>query len=190
MQSFFQLFFKILSRAPLYVRGLVLWMNIRACGGTCASIPQVHKGFVLKYPPHAGLKLGHGLRIGPHCMIECPAGARLSIGDRVGLTAGVILSANFDVFIGDDCLIAEWVSIRDAEHSAHIGATIASQPLKLARVYIGNDVWIGRSSLILQGAHVGNGCIIGANSFLKNKTAEAFGVYVGTPAARIKTRAA
>lgn len=176
-------------RAPLYLRGLVLMLTVRACGGKCASVPRVDKGLTLRYPPHSGLVLGRGLRIGPGCMIECPPGALLSIGDGVGLTAGVTLSAHHEIVIGDNCLFAEWVSVRDGEHGTLAATTIASQPLRLGSVRIEDDVWVGRGSIVLQGTTLRRGCVLGANTFIKNKAADEFGIYVGTSPTKIKTRA-
>lgn len=176
-------------RVPLYLRGFSLYLKILACGGSCASIPRVDVGVVLRYPPHAGLKLGRGVRFGPYCLIECPPGARLEIGDRVGLTAGVTISAQQEIVIGNDCLFAEWVSIRDAEHGTRAGEAIASQDLTAAAIVIEDDVWLGKGSTVLQGAVIRRGCVLGANSFFKNKTTEAFGIYAGAPATLIKMRA-
>jgi acetyltransferase-like isoleucine patch superfamily enzyme len=188
MQKLFQVGIKVSHRALLYLRGFCLYLKIRACGGVCESVPRVEQGLVLRYPPHAGLKLGRGVRIGPNCLIECPPGAKLHIGDRVGLTAGVVLSAHEKVVIGNDCLLAEWVSVRDAEHGTHPGATIASQPLKHDAIRIEDDVWIGKGTIVLQGAVIQRGCVIGANSFFKSKTSEEFAIYAGVPAIRIKAR--
>ncbi|WP_230545066.1 CatB-related O-acetyltransferase [Mucilaginibacter sp. UR6-11] len=52
---------------------------------------------------------------------------------------------------------------------------------------IGNDVWIGVDSIVRRGVKIGNGAIIGANSFV-NSDVPPFAVAVGTPAKVIKYR--
>ena len=55
------------------------------------------------------------------------------------------------------------------------------------RTVIGNDVWIGAQAIIKQGVRIGNGAVIGANSFV-NKDVEAYSIVVGSPAKHIKYR--
>ena len=52
-------------------------------------------------------------------------------------------------------------------------------------VKIGNKVWIGENVVILAGAEIGDGCIIGANSVVKGKI-EKNQIVVGAPAMPIK----
>lgn len=52
-------------------------------------------------------------------------------------------------------------------------------PLKGDTV-IGNDVWIGQNVTLLPGVHIGDGCIIGANSVVA-KDIPPFSVAVGNP---------
>jgi len=54
-------------------------------------------------------------------------------------------------------------------------------------IYIKNDVWIGASSVIRRGITVGNGAVIGANSFV-NHDVPSFAVVAGSPAKIIKYR--
>ena len=55
------------------------------------------------------------------------------------------------------------------------------------RVIIGNDVWIGSHANILQGVHIGNGCVIGAGAVV-TKDIEPYSVVVGVPAKVRKKR--
>lgn len=52
---------------------------------------------------------------------------------------------------------------------------------------IGNDVWIGRGSVILPGVHIGDGCIIAACSVV-TRDVEPYSVVGGNPASLIKKR--
>ena len=52
---------------------------------------------------------------------------------------------------------------------------------------IGNDVWVGQNAVILPGVHIGDGCIIGANSVVGSDV-PLYSVAVGNPAKVIRKR--
>ena len=64
---------------------------------------------------------------------------------------------------------------------------------KLSKEYIrndtkiGHDVWIAAGSIIAQGVTIGNGAVVGANSFV-NKDVPPYAIVVGSPARIIKYR--
>lgn len=179
---------KILSRGTDYARGVLLLLSVVLCGGSCKGIPRVSKGVVFRYPPHAGLRFGKRLDIGPFCVFDVPPGGRLTLGDSVKLTAGVVLSAVQSVDIGADCLIAEWVSIRDAQHRFDAGMPINAQALDCESVTIEPDVWLGRGSAVFRGAHIERGCVVGAGAQVRRERLGSNGVYVGVPVRRIAQR--
>lgn len=52
---------------------------------------------------------------------------------------------------------------------------------------IGNDVWIGANAIVMAGVTVGDGAVIGANSFV-NSDVEPYSIVAGSPARHIKYR--
>ena len=52
---------------------------------------------------------------------------------------------------------------------------------------VGNDVWIGRNSVILPGIHIGDGAIIAAHSVV-TKDVPSYAMVGGNPAKMIKMR--
>lgn len=54
-------------------------------------------------------------------------------------------------------------------------------------IVVGNDVWIGRNSVILPGVHIGNGAIIAAQSVV-SRDVPPYTVYGGNPARFLKAR--
>ncbi len=52
---------------------------------------------------------------------------------------------------------------------------------------IGNDVWIGRESVIMPGVHIGDGCVVAAYSVV-TKDLPPYSVAGGNPAVQIKKR--
>lgn len=95
--------------------------------------------------------------------------------------------------IGRYCSIADNVSIGPGEHDVKRASTSSLfykspyEELTKDEIIIGNDVWIGVNSVIRRGVKIGDGAVIGANSFV-NKDVPAFEIYAGTPAKFIKNR--
>jgi virginiamycin A acetyltransferase len=54
-------------------------------------------------------------------------------------------------------------------------------------ITVGNDVWIGANVVILDGAVIPDGCVIGAQSLVKGILKE-YSIYAGNPLRLIGTR--
>ena len=106
------------------------------------------------------------------------AGARL--GRRVYVNTLALTDYNLLEF-GDDVVIG------DAVHLS--GHTVEGGLVKTAPVRLGNDVTVGLGSIVEIGVEVGDGCQIGALSFVpKHTRLDAGAIYAGIPVRRIGTR--
>jgi acetyltransferase-like isoleucine patch superfamily enzyme len=108
------------------------------------------------------------------------AGARL--GRRVYVNSLAVTDYNL-LECGDDVVIGD---------GAHVsGHTVEGGFVKTARLRIGSGVTIGLGSVVEIGVEVGDGCQLGALSFVPKYTKLAAGmVYAGIPVQRIGTTAA
>lgn len=108
----------------------------------------------------------------------------LKVGKNFLRMSGVIIDPShcYHITIGDNVTLAPRVHIlaHDASTYTFLGKTRA------ANVTIGNDVFIGASSIILPGVHIGNRVIIGAGSVV-TKDVPDNSVAVGNPACVICT---
>jgi acetyltransferase-like isoleucine patch superfamily enzyme len=103
------------------------------------------------------------------------AGARL--GRRVYVNSLAVADYNLLEF-GDDVVIGADVHVS--------GHTVEGGVVKTARVQLGNNVTIGLGSVIDIGVEAGDGCQVGALSFVpKHTRLEAGAIYAGIPAHRI-----
>jgi acetyltransferase-like isoleucine patch superfamily enzyme len=136
------------------------------------------------------VRLGEQCRLGRDVHFDTADAGQIILGDRVRINAGGVIVATRSVTIGDDTLVGEYVSIRDADHGTAIGASpIRSQPLVEAEIRIGRDVWIGRGCCILKGVCIGDGAVVGANSVVTSDVPPN-SVYAGAPAKQIGSRRA
>jgi acetyltransferase-like isoleucine patch superfamily enzyme len=91
-----------------------------------------------------------------------------------------------DIRIGNNCLIAEYVSIRDQNHGIELSkGNFDSQPLTSAPVKIADNVWIGAKVSVLAGVRIGANSVVAANAVLTHDVAEAT-VVGGVPARIIR----
>lgn len=97
-----------------------------------------------------------------------------------------ILDGRNGIFIGDNVVFGSGVHIWTEEHAVDdpfFGISEeGSQPVK-----INQRAWICSDSTILPGVHVGEGAVL-ASKAVATKDLEAFGVYAGIPARKIKGR--
>lgn len=133
------------------------------------------------------LGLGESCRLGRDVLFETSGVGEITLGQRVRINAGSVVVAICRVSIGDDTLIGEYVSIRDANHGVSAGRLIRSQEHVAGEIQIGRDVWIGRGSCILKGVTIGDGAVIGANSVITRDVPEN-AIFAGVPAKQIGVR--
>ena len=102
------------------------------------------------------------------------AGARIEIGDRVGISGGTVCAARL-VKIGDDTMLGANVTIADTDfhslypvyRSEHLHPTVG-----VAEVRIGKRVFIGTNAIVLRGVNVGDNSVIGAGSIVTTSIPE------------------
>ena len=132
------------------------------------------------------VKIGDNVKILNDSWLITEKGDNLIIGDNTFISQNVVISGN--VSIGSDVLIAGYVSIIDANHNySDISKNITEQGGNKKSIKIGNDVWIGTHSVILQGVTIGSHSVIGANSTVTRNIDE-YSVVAGSPAKVIKER--
>lgn len=128
-----------------------------------------------------GMKIGKYSRIGIHTKIIRPH--KIIIGKNTIINEYCYLDGRGGLMIGDNSSISIFTKIISASHRAN--STNFEYYEK--KVIIGNRVWIGCNATILDGSILKEGCIIGAGTVIKNEI-EAYSVYIGNPAKKIKNR--
>lgn len=107
--------------------------------------------------------LGAGALIHAGVLLETQGQGRIDIGDRVVLSRGVHIVAFDHVRLGDDVMLGEYTSIRDANHRAS-DQRMRDSGHDAAAITLDRNVWIGRGAVVLKGVHIGESAIVGANA--------------------------
>lgn len=129
---------------------------------------------------------GGGNFVGRNCLFQ--GSGRITFGTRSFCGEGVVIGCNSEVKIGDDVMIAQYVTIRDTDHVIdRVDIPMIEQGIVSNVVTIEDDVWIGHGVSILKGVTVRRGSVIAAGAVV-NKSVDAYGIYGGVPARLIKKR--
>lgn len=113
------------------------------------------------------------------------------IGDNCAIGRFSHITAVNKIVIGNNLLTGGFVLITDNSHGHLDYDSLHVHPLKRpieskGEVIIGNNVWIGDKATILPGVHIGDGCIIAANSVVTHDV-PSYSIAAGVPAKVIKT---
>lgn len=142
----------------------------------------------------AGVVIGDGSTLGVNSRIECTGsvqfvGKGITVGNRVGMGTDTLYGCAGGIEIGDDTIIGNFVSFHSENHVIEDRTRpIQDQGVTHQGIRIGRDCWIGSRSAILDGANVGEGCVIAAGSVVTAGQYDDFGIFGGVPAKRIGTR--
>ena len=118
----------------------------------------------------------------------CP---EIQFGDGFHASERLHVSANNYIEIGDNCLFGSCVYVSDHNHGSYKG-DVQSHPneppgvrklVSHGSVVIGSNVWIGDNVTIVGPVRVGDGVVIGANSFVAHDVPD--NVIVGGVPAKI-----
>lgn len=103
------------------------------------------------------------LKIGQDCSIK--------VGDNVTCTnpCGMTTAEGTSITIGDDCMIATDNEIR-ADDGHPIFDVRTGKRVNVSRsISIGNHVWLAKAAIVLAGAQIGDGSVIGFRSLVKGR---------------------
>lgn len=136
--------------------------------------------------------LGNNVRIDDFCVLAAGLGG-ISIGNHVHIAVGSTLIGAGRITMSDFSGLSSRVSIYSSSDD-YSGATLTNPTVPSdftgvtnADVMLGKHVIVGSGSVILPGVTLEEGVAVGALS-LVHKRCEAFGIYAGNPARRIKER--
>ena len=142
---------------------------------------------------HSNDNFMNSINIGSKVVIKdfvylCPRGGFIHIGDNSSVNMFSVFLGYGGISIGKGVRIANSVKLIAFNHKYEDkNKNIYNQGNDCKGIVIEDDVWIGASSIILDGVTLAKGTVVGANSTVTKSTRE-YEVVAGSPAKLIKKR--
>ena len=140
---------------------------------------------------------GSRIVVGADCRIDSfvkikPVGGSgdVVLGERVYLNSGCVLYSGNGIRIGNDVLIAANCTLAPVNHAYRArDQLIREQGFGPSRggIVIEDDVWIGANCVLLDGAVLRRGCVVGAGSLVRGEL-PAYSICMGSPARAVGER--
>lgn len=184
---FYGKLFQDIGRGIIFGKGLVLRHPQRISLGDNVAIDD-NVMLDASGAGKEGITIGSNVIISRNCVIQGKTSA-VKIGDKTDIGCNAIISSGGGIDIGKHVLIAGNCYIGGGRYlSERLDIPMMSQGVySQGSVVIEDDVWLGAGAIVLDGVHVGKGCIIGAGAVV-TKDLPAYTVAVGVPAKAIRNR--
>ena len=139
-----------------------------------------------------GVHLGNSSKLGDGCVIRCSTiqhlGDGLFIGNGSCFDAECFFGASGKITIGDNVIAGRGIKFHAENHNySEACVPIKEQGVTSLGISIGNDCWIGSNVIFLDGAVIGNGCVVAAGAVVRGSYGNNV-VIGGIPAKKIKDR--
>jgi acetyltransferase-like isoleucine patch superfamily enzyme len=176
-------------------RGLIVGRNVTLRGASNISIGKnvaMDDNVVLDARgAEARIEIGDGVLISRNTIIRARNGT-VRIGDASDIGANCVLATDSKLEIGRDVLVAAFTYITAGGNHAYKDPAvpiIRQGFVSRGGVTVGDDVWIGAHSTVMDGVSIGRGAVVGAHS-LVNKSIDAMAIAWGVPALKRSQRGA
>jgi acetyltransferase-like isoleucine patch superfamily enzyme len=138
-----------------------------------------------------GIRIGDNVYIGRNTILSCKEGS-IYLDDYCNLSANCSLLSETEIKLGKYCFLAgNCYLVAGGNHSFEdVTTPIMFQPsYSKGGIQVGDDIWMGAGTIVMDGVSIGRGCVLGAGSVV-TRSLEEYSVAVGVPAHKIKDRRA
>jgi acetyltransferase-like isoleucine patch superfamily enzyme len=116
------------------------------------------------------LIFGDNVKVGAYSLISCTShlskyGVGLTIGNNSAFGRFTEFGAAGGIEIGNDVIAGSYISFHSENHNfSDSSLLIREQGVTSKGIKIGNNVWIGAKATFLDGAIIGNNCVVAAGA--------------------------
>jgi acetyltransferase-like isoleucine patch superfamily enzyme len=116
------------------------------------------------------LIFGNNVKVGAYSLVSCTShlskyGVGLTIGNNSAFGRFTEFGAAGGIEIGDDVIAGSYISFHSENHNfSDSSLLIRDQGVTSKGIKIGNNVWIGAKATFLDGAIIGNNCVVAAGA--------------------------
>ena len=137
--------------------------RLRLGGGSLPSDLSIASGVVLSATDGGWVRFGAGCSIDRNATLIAKHGT-LSFGAGAYIGIGAVIVCRSAVKVGRNALFAEYVTIRDQDHTIVPTGDQGRVGFTTSPIVIGDNVWLGAKVTVTQGVTIGNNVVVGANS--------------------------
>jgi acetyltransferase-like isoleucine patch superfamily enzyme len=185
---FYPCLFREVGRGVVFGRNITLRHPHKiALGANCVIDDNVLLD--AKGEKNDGLRLGDNVYIGRNTILSCKEGS-ISVGEYTNISANCSLLSETEIDLGRYCFLAgHCYLVAGGNHSFDdISRPIMFQPsVSKGGIRVGDDVWMGAAVIVLDGASIGQGTVVGAGAVVTGPLPE-LAVAVGSPARVVRDR--
>lgn len=152
-----------------------------------SSLPSdlnLAKGVMLTATDGGTVRFGIGCSIDRNATLIVKNGT-LSFGTGAYIGIGTIIVCRSSIRVGRNALFAEYVTVRDQNHTIAPTENGERVGFSTSPIVIGDNVWLGAKVTVTQGVTIGNNVVVGANSVVTHDLPDNC-VAVGVPARVIR----
>lgn len=182
---------------PKIAKNIFVGKNVKALEKRYLSIREktkLHDSVYIDALSTDGVKIGDHVVLGRNTRIECTGGLQ-HIGKGVSIwkqeylwKVTAFLAAAGGIEIGKDVIAGQYIRFHSENHNySDTSVLIKEQGVTHKGIKIGNNCWIGAGAVFLDGAELGDGCVVAANAVVSKKFPEN-SVIGGVPGKVIKKR--
>lgn len=123
-----------------------------------------------------------------HTTFGMEHGGKITFGGGISVykNLNVVAKAGRRVDVGDECMFARDIIIRNDDGHTILDATTKEIINAPENIKIADKVWVGTRSMILKGAEIAEGSVVGAMSLVNKKFKEKNIIIAGVPAKKVK----
>lgn len=159
-------------------KNVFIGSHVRVIQKSCMNMGskcKLHDNVYIDALSETGVTLADNVVLGRNTRIECTGGLQsigrgIDIGKRSTFGSDCYFGAAGGIEIGEDVICGQYIRFHSENHNYDdMDVLIREQGVNHKGIRIGNNCWIGAGAVFLDGAELGDGCVVAANAVVTQK---------------------